>query len=52
MREETPTLLGPLERINLNHWTTHVKSQSQSYFTSGVKPELSTHVASGRQYML
>jgi hypothetical protein len=22
---ETPTLLGPLERANLNHWTTHVK---------------------------
>jgi hypothetical protein len=21
---ETPTLLGPLERANLNHWTTHV----------------------------
>jgi hypothetical protein len=21
---ETPTLLGPLERTNLNHWTTHV----------------------------
>jgi hypothetical protein len=22
---ETPTLLGPLERANLNHWTTHVQ---------------------------
>jgi hypothetical protein len=21
---ETPTLLGPIERSNLNHWTTHV----------------------------
>jgi hypothetical protein len=21
---ETPTLLGPLERANLNHWTTHI----------------------------
>jgi hypothetical protein len=21
---ETPALLGPLERANLNHWTTHV----------------------------
>jgi hypothetical protein len=21
---ETPTLLRPLERVNLNHWTTHV----------------------------
>jgi hypothetical protein len=21
---ETPTLLGPIERANLNHWTTHV----------------------------
>jgi hypothetical protein len=21
---ETPTLLGPFERANLNHWTTHV----------------------------
>jgi hypothetical protein len=21
---ETPTLLGPLERANLNHWTTNV----------------------------
>jgi hypothetical protein len=24
MREETPTVLGPLERVNINHWTTHV----------------------------
>jgi hypothetical protein len=23
--KETPTLLGPLERANLNHWTTQVK---------------------------
>jgi hypothetical protein len=22
---ETPSLLGPLERANLNHWTTHVR---------------------------
>jgi hypothetical protein len=22
---ETPTLLGPLERANLNHWQTHVR---------------------------
>jgi hypothetical protein len=22
---KTPTLLGPLERANLNHWTTHVQ---------------------------
>jgi hypothetical protein len=24
--EETPTLLGPLEMANPNHWTTHVGS--------------------------
>jgi hypothetical protein len=24
MRKETPILLGPLERANLNHWTIHV----------------------------
>jgi hypothetical protein len=24
MRGETPTLFGPLERVNLNHRTTHV----------------------------
>jgi hypothetical protein len=24
-RRETPTLLGPLERANFNHWTTHVE---------------------------
>jgi hypothetical protein len=24
VREEIPTLLGSLERANLNHWTTHV----------------------------
>jgi hypothetical protein len=24
VREETPTPLGPLERANLSHWTTHV----------------------------
>jgi hypothetical protein len=23
---ETPTLLGPLERANLDHWTTHVRN--------------------------
>jgi hypothetical protein len=23
---ETPTLLGPLQRANLNHWTNHVKN--------------------------
>jgi hypothetical protein len=22
---KTPTLLGPLERANLNHWTTHIR---------------------------
>jgi hypothetical protein len=27
----TPTLLGPLERDNLNHWTTHAV---RSYFTT------------------
>jgi hypothetical protein len=25
VRWETPTLLGPLERADLNHWTTHVR---------------------------
>jgi hypothetical protein len=24
VRGETPTVLGPLERSNLSHWTTHV----------------------------
>jgi hypothetical protein len=24
VRRETPTLLGDLERANLNHWTTYV----------------------------
>jgi hypothetical protein len=28
---ETPTLMDPLEIANLNHWTIHIKSQSQSY---------------------
>jgi hypothetical protein len=27
-REETPILLGPLERANLNHWTSDVSSPS------------------------
>jgi hypothetical protein len=38
--EETPTLSGPLERANLNHWKTHV-SQIQSYFTTGGLPPIS-----------
>jgi hypothetical protein len=25
----TPTLLGPLERINFNHWTVHVSITNQ-----------------------
>jgi hypothetical protein len=25
--EETPTLLGPLEKANLSHWTTHVRDK-------------------------
>jgi hypothetical protein len=24
--EETPTVLGPLERVNFNHWTTELTS--------------------------
>jgi hypothetical protein len=24
---EAPTLLGPLKRANLNHWTTHVEAE-------------------------
>jgi hypothetical protein len=31
-RRETPTLLGLLERANLNHWITHVKSKSKLYY--------------------
>jgi hypothetical protein len=29
---ETPTVLGHLERANLNHWTHHVKSNSESCY--------------------
>jgi hypothetical protein len=28
---ETPTLLGPLERANLNHWTTYVSITTAKY---------------------
>jgi hypothetical protein len=39
---ETPNLLGPLERVNLNHWRTHVsQSRSQSYFSTGSLPLIS-----------
>jgi hypothetical protein len=34
--EETPTLLGPLERANLNHWTTPVSGRQ--YMSSQILP--------------
>jgi hypothetical protein len=33
---EMPTLLDPVERANLNDWTTHVRVQSQSNLTVAV----------------
>jgi hypothetical protein len=35
-RRETPTLLGPLERTNLNHWITEpVSNHGSNHWTTG-----------------
>jgi hypothetical protein len=42
MTGEAPTLLDPLERTKLNHWTTPVKSQNYGYFPTGGLPPISS----------
>jgi hypothetical protein len=37
----TPTLLGPLEIADLNHWTRHVKSKSKLPYDDGQSASLS-----------
>jgi hypothetical protein len=38
--EETPTLLGPLEKANLNHWITHVRNTK---LYKHLRPEAQLH---------